>query len=969
MPRKACCCAGGNYVAIPCRAWGHAIFVGYQGFTGIQGASGIQGYDNYFGSNSTALFTGSTSIFGLCGPWRGYHPFYKFYSGGFVVGVAGFGSVTPAPLKIAGFTGCTDTGPGGQNWGGYNGTTCYEAIFVTDNDRPVYYKLWGAGGGAVSTALYGGNGAYTQVSGVYNQNNIACVGMGGFGNNMVKNFTGWTGILPTYLGGGGQGYPAWGGGAAFVSTSFDPANNVGIVGGGGGAGELIVGPGHGGATFGKDATPPEGGKGACGSTPGKGGCAAQSGILHTGGRGSTGSTGTVFSGGGGGGGGLGGGGGGGITGYAGGGGSSEVTEWARSATDSGPPNICDPYFWIGATEQTNELSNKIYGGFGGHISDRNPTPSGAPNNRAEFGLSGKVSVVYSSMKCVCDSALDTIPEQTYICLNQNQYNSIIQQAQGMSGCYGSTLSFGGATGLSAFGGITSGFLQWTFGEGGDVPKLISFYYGAELYYLLGQCPVLCDPAYQIPEDSALTLVDCREYGYCCQARLARPYCKVPGSGECPDCFDLPCPSNCEPPQKKPSPFYICEQNEDNPDMPDGVFWTRKNGYYYLVAPTQGWIPFGEQLYPTEIISEVILGEPCCNEGQEGCCGGVGGTDISTGGGPSVPTGPQSCCHVVDKPFTKPHPGKANITATISFASPGLPIIGQGSDCSAVSACCPPTATYNDTMSANNLRLGESEEFDPLPSYGSCSGEPCNDTLPRSLQYGLFGDYDDTENPYVPVFKIESYCSCLGVCTLPEILFEQYGVEYDCSNYQNDQTTTPTIIVKSGSIDDIIAKLNEISCNKYTASKLSSQDFWFGWRYKEPLNIATVPGDDITSQETGEYDSNGGYRCIRTYFAKSPKYYVAVATCGSLLDNCDDCAYRVSPTFVQSQGIQDPLAEPGCVFLPTSQTLVEWQNNPSANMLLTLGSNCGNLYLCAGFYQSCIVDYWNGSQCTFTAQSE
>jgi hypothetical protein len=185
----------------------------------------------------------------------------------------------------------------------------------------------------------------------------------------------------------------------------------------------------------------------------------------------------------------------------------------------------------------------------------------------------------------------------------------------------------------------------------------------------------------------------------------------------------------------------------------------------------------------------------------------------------------------------------------------------------------------------------------------------------------------------------------------------------------ESTTTPTIIVKSGSIDDIIAKLNEISCNKYTASKLSSQDFWFGWRYKEPLNIATVPGDDITSQETGEYDSNGGYRCIRTYFAKSPKYYVAVATCGSLLDNCDDCAYRVSPTFVQSQGIQDPLAEPGCVFLPTSQTLVEWQNNPSANMLLTLGSNCGNLYLCAGFYQSCIVDYWNGSQCTFTAQSE
>lgn len=970
MPTKNCCCGKGSYVAIPCRAWGHAVFVGYQGLTGIQGASAFSGYNDYFGATSTALFKRPNSIFGLCGPWQGYHPFYKFYSGGFVVGVAGFGSPTPAPLKIVGFTGCTDTGPGGQNWGGYNGTQCYEAIFETDNERPVYYKMWGAGGGAVANSLYGGNAAYTQVDGTYNQNNIACVGMGGFGNNMVKNFKGWTGILQTYLGGGGQGYPAWGGGAAFVSTSFYPADNVAIVGGGGGAGEVVPGPGHGGATFGKDATPPEGGKGAVGQYPGAGGCGAQSGILYTGGRGSKSSTGAIFYGGGGGGGGYAGGGGGGITGYAGGGGSSEVTTWTRSGTDSGPPNICDPYFWIGATDTSNSLSNKIYGGFGGYIYGRNSLPSGAPNNTAEFGLSGKISVVYSSMRCVCDSTLDTIPEQTYICLNENQYNSIIEQAQTSPDCYGNVISFGGATGLSAFGGMTSGFLQWTFGEGGEIPRLISFYYDSELYYLLGQCPVLCDIAYQVPEDANLTLVDCRLYGDCCRARLATPYCKIPSSVECPDCFDFPCPSNCEPPEKKPSPFYICEQNEDNPDMPDGVFWTKKNGYYYLVSTTQGWIPFGEQLYPTEIISEVILGEPCCNEGQEGCGGGVGGPDISTGGGTSVPTGPQSCCHVVDKPFTKPHPGKANITATISFASPGLPIIGDILDCNAVSACCPPTATYNDTMSANNLRPGQSEEFDPIPSYGSCSGEPCPDNFPRSLQYSLFGDYDETENPYVPVFRIESYCSCLGVCTLPEILFEQYGVEYDCSNYQNDQTTTPTIIVKSGSIDDIIAKLNEISCNKYTASKLSSQDFWFGWRYKDPLNIATVPGDDIQLLETGEYDSNGGYRCIRTYFAKSPKYFVGVSTCGSLLNNCDDCAYRVSPSFIQSEGIEPPPPNsPGCAFLPTSKTLVEWQNNPSANMLLTFGSNCGNLYLCAGFYLSCIVDYWNGSQCTFTAQSE
>jgi len=973
MPRKSCCCGGGNYIAIPCRAWGHAVFVGYQGLTGIQGASGMLGYDDYFGATATALFKNPNSIFGLSGPFGGQHPFYKFYAGGFVVGNAGFGSPTPAPLKIAGFTGCTDTGPGGQNWGGYNGTTCYEAIFVTDNDRPVHYKLWGAGGGGISTILYGGNGAFTQVPGVYNENNIACVGFGGFGNDMVKNFTGWAGILPTYSGGGGQGYPAWGGGAAFVSvSSFDPEDNVAVVGAGGGAGELVPGPGHGGALAGKDATPPEGGKGAVDVAAGFGGCGAQSGIFYSGGRGSKSSTGAIFYGGGGGGGGLGGGGGGGITGYAGGGGSSEVTEWARSGTDQGPPNICDPYFWIGATDLTSSVGGKIFGGFGGYVSGRVPA-AGVPENRAEFGMSGKVSVVYSSMKCVCDGTLDTIPEQTYICLNQNQYDTIIQQARGSSACYGSTISFGGATGLSAFGGLTSGFLQWTFGEGGDVPKLISFYYGAELYYLLGQCPVLCDPAYQIPEDASLSLVDCREYGYCCQARLATPYCKVPdSSGPVVDCFavEYKCPVNCQPPIQKPSPFYICDTDEDNPEMPEGVFWTKKNDYYYQVAKTQGWIPFGEQLYPTENISKIFLQPPCCSDTPGGCCGDTNPV-------------PSSCCIEINETFNEPHPGKADINVNIVFK--GSPFgAGSNGDCDQYPGCCVRPINYSDTMSATSLKRGTYATFPANATTGLADIEPqgdnicetvynCDNTnLPKTIYFDLeiISDIIDPEtgqetNPFVPIFEVESTCECPFGCALPEIYFNQYDT---CENYPNG-FGKPVIIVKNGNVDQIVSELNALSGGNYTARKLTSQNFWFGTRSEE----CGIPGDEISpgSVET----TPDGLQCKQTFYARSPLAGVIVSSCGSYINNCD-CEYKPSPGFRQSDGqintslFYDPSSGKGCAVKQSYRRLVDWQNNTSVNPLISSDTPviCFNaISLCSQiFVDNCVLDDYDGTICSFNA---
>lgn len=960
MPRKACCCGGGNYVAIACRSWGGFVFSGYHGLTALNNTQGLPGYSQYFGANG--LFKNKNSPLGPSGPWGGMNPFYKFYKNTFIIG--GLGAAWPAaPTKVVGFTGCVSGPLGGNAFGGYNGTTCTQAILETDNSRPIYIKLWGAGGGAASPSLFGGNGAYTQVSDTYNENYIACVGMGGLvsGETTGSGFTNWNGVLATYDGGGGQGYDAWGGGAAFVSTSFLPQSHVAIVGGGGGAGSLIQGPGHGGATFGRDGAGSNAGRGANQSNPGTGGSGGQSGVLYTGGRGSS-------AGGGGGGGGLGGGGGGGFTGYPGGGGSSTVTEWSRSGDDGGPPNICDPFYWMGSYEEIPESGNKIWAGLGGEIVPPNSIATGRPYNNSEYGMSGKVGIVYSSLRCLCDESLNEIPEQTYICLNQNQYDYIINQAQGASSCYGYTGPvFGGATGLSAYGGITYGFLEWTFGEGYDVPKSPSFYYEGELYYLIGQCPVLCDPAYQIPEDAALTDISCREFGKCCEMFFAYPYCKVPNSGT-NNCFapELLCPEECV--NTVAEPFYACI--EEGVDYPEGVFWTKKNDYFYQVTKISGWIPYGENLYKLGQLGPIIEQAPCCEEDQ---------TDCYREPQPDVGNG--NCCRILEKPFTKPHPGKARIQALINFE--GSPL-GSGypnpaPPCSVYPGClCPAPARYNDTLQTTDLRVTQIKYFDALPSYGidpTCSSSAsCNDTAQRALLYSFTtpNPWDEIweQNPYVPVFRIESYCSCAGVCPHPEIFIDEYT---DCESFNN--YGKPVLIVRSASVSDIVNELNSMSDGHYTVTNLSSEDFWFGYRYKDPLNSSTVPGDDYFYDDVGSgYDDEGGYRCVRTYYARSPYYGVVVGTFGSLIDNCE-CYYRPCPLFLQSNGTPSQSGNPGCAVEGTYKTLVEWQNNPSTNPVISFGSFFGGgsdpsiLHLCSGFYDPCIVDYWNGSACSFTALTE
>jgi hypothetical protein len=443
--------------------------------------------------------------------------------------------------------------------------------------------------------------------------------------------------------------------------------------------------------------------------------------------------------------------------------------------------------------------------------------------------------------------------------------------------------------------------------------------------------------------------------------FAYPYCKVPNSGT-NNCFapELLCPEECV--STTAEAFYACI--EEGVDYPEGVFWTKKNDYFYQVTKISGWIPYGENLYKLGQLGPIIEQAPCCEEDQ---------TDCYREPQPDVGSG--NCCRILNNQFTKPHPGKANLQAIINFE--GSPL-GSGypsgdPPCTVYPGClCPAPARYSDTLQENGLRVTEIIEFDEIPAVGivpDCSySEPCGGQNLRALTY-LFtspnpGDEIWDQNPYVPVFKIESYCSCAGVCPHPELFIDDYT---DCETFVN--YGKPVLIVRSASTSDIVNELNSLSDGHYTVTQLSSEDFWFGYRYRDPNdNSYTVPGDDIFSEDTGEYDDEGGYRCTRTYYARSPYYGVLVGTRGSLITNCE-CVNRPSPLFLQSNGAPSPFASPGCAVLGSYKTLVEWQSSPSANMIISQGSLFGYLGLCDGFYHPCILNYWNGSSCTFTAVGE
>jgi hypothetical protein len=766
MPTKACCCGKGHWIAIPCRYWGTKFFGGYNddGFTGFAGNASMSQIQQLL-RNNPAL--------GVCGPFGILHPYFPFPDFDF--------GYTSVPIKIKGIS-CADQSSGGA-FGTYNGgfggciqQKCYDLIL--DEERGLLYKAWGAGGGGKSINLPGGNGAYTQKRGPYNKNYVACVGFGGLGANTTRSVTGWTGNISTVPGGGGQGFGSWGGGAAFVSENMmQPQSAFLIAGGGGGAGNDSSGGGHGGVTAGKKANGPEGGFGGNQTQGGCGGCGAQSGIVSSGGRGS-------IVGGGGGGGGFRGGGGGGKTGFGGGGGSSTLNPLARSGTDNGPPNMCDPMYWttdvssIGGLEQIN--------GVVGYV----------PKNNSENGMPGKIAIQFAALRCPCNESLSEIPDKTYICLTDEQAGyicNVINNCCGTCGscgasgyypCGGSSLigfdtiidgrgttgavnrgssgpakdfPIGGGCGGAWVGAFIctgvcgscgpSGFTLPNETPTGEVPevKYRTFKYDGELYYLSYQCGVLCDPDYLVPEDAVFTDIGCRPYADCCKGLYALPICEITNEDDkIINCFSVNnCP--CQPVQICPEPFISCQNPDDYPD----IFYTKKDNWYYLVWKTSLWEPFGDQFYNRGSIGEVILENPCdaCSnpfgDGPQNndCENQEGGTNPgnNTGGQGNPP----NCCVEVREFWSGTSPYRANVNVSISFNG-RLPFdVG----CNKIETCdCDFDGSYSDSASynvtyidPNNGTYTESRDSGncELPPVPGCFNPPFTSGSPTYFLYSVF----------------------------------------------------------------------------------------------------------------------------------------------------------------------------------------------------------------------------------------
>ena len=856
MPKKACCC-GGNWIAVSCRYWGGNGFVGYH----YTGATGFTGSDTSTQLNSFISELKNHPVYGISGYYKWTHPYWEFPDGGLALGSYG-----APPLKLKGIS-CGEQQSGGGlfgggfgNGGGFNSGSdcnpfaqkCFE--LVLDTDRQIIYKAWGAGGGGVNTVIPGGNGAYAQKTGTYNKDYIAVVGYGGIGYEPGKSFTGWTAAIDTVPAGGGQGYGAWGGGAAYIATSIsEPESAFIIAGGGGGAGKYSAKGGDAGDTFGGMGGGIEGGCGGSQSAGGKGGTGAQDGQGSKGGRGAF----NVTDGGGGGGGGKKGGGGGGLSGYGGGGGSSTVTKYSQSATANGPANMCDPDYWV--ADVAGIGGYKEIAGSGGWI----PT-----NTKSDgTGLSGKITLSFASMRCPCDESLSTIPEKTYLCLTNAQaeyicnmtqeccasstqgttgasgasggsggtgstgstgynpcsglanYNTVIERRGSTAGTTGGTASvqniglgggYGGG-GLGAFvcpnsnfglsgssgGAGLSGFQEMS--RTGEIQEILykTFRYDGELYYLLFQCGAMCDEDHKIPDDADITDIACRPWASCCRGLYAFPLCKITDTKPVQSCWPIEyCP--CNKTDCPSLPFYVCDDVDSYPD----IFWTLKDGWYYTVAKTDLWEPFGDSIQTRGTIGEILLKNPCIDcptngSGTTECEGNSGGNSGGIGSNNSGDTEPKNCCIEVSEEWNGVSPFNANINFSIEYAGQA-PFL---SDCTAVQDC---NCSYDfrqtpfTDSSSFTAKLSYSNDFlyiDDQIVGGNCRTPQCP-PLPgtdvpntyRRCMYALgpgkffFNDGVPVSGPYNTNLGSASYGSGLGQ--------KCYGLQTECGIKFN--TGTPTL---------------------------------------------------------------------------------------------------------------------------------------------------------------------------------
>ena len=384
MPKKACCCVGDNYLAVPCR------FVSAGRFS-----EGI--------------------------------PQWAHYAIGSPVTIPGFG-VQQDDLR----------GP----FRYVNGQQVFDA------SRQIRYLLRGAGGGASGVTfeigLYdgiGGNGSYIEYQKNASLDDVVKSGAGGSGGwtNVL-----WDSIPETYQN-GGEAYAIngdGGGGSVIGNGTNWYQNPIAVAGGGGGAGyalsatpaELVL---FNGGKYGGDAgitagypgepgvyyeafnpSPPP--PGLCGS--GGGGTQTNGGSGGGGGINDRAKDGTKLSGGkgsvrvgpnaikgsgGGGGGGLYGGGGGAWD-AGGGGGSSTIfaglSAYAFESKNDLSANYCNP--WMTETSGVGGRTQPLNGGIN--------------------GSNGEVVQYYIRGECECDPRKNELPEKVFICLTKIQYDQIVE---------------------------------------------------------------------------------------------------------------------------------------------------------------------------------------------------------------------------------------------------------------------------------------------------------------------------------------------------------------------------------------------------------------------------------------------------------------------------------------------------------------------------------------------------------------
>lgn len=536
MPKKACCCVpAGSYVAIPCRYYYGRQFIGGRAEWAHYSGSPESGIGGFGGAQGTLL-----------GPFR------------FVSGTQ-----------------------------------------VFDSTRKIIYMLRGGGGGAggpqlrrsfpgyeeVSPFVFskGGHGAYTEYETIANLQHVVRAGKGGTGGKF--NF--YSGDLVQEKRKGGQGVytDANGGDAAFIAEGGGWATQhppLAAAGGGGGgaffwndttsgnpnidpADTAQIGPRYGGNAGIEIAQNGEngwenvsnqaigGGGGATNLTPGAAGGPtspttgnfyATPGTELGGGRGFRFRLEDEIYGflgrGGGGGGGLYGGGGGGWNGGGGGGSSTRGNTYSFVSNSNYAANHCNPYM-----DKSTGIGGKSL-----------------PANNSINGGDACVVQYYIYGNCPCDPGKNEIPEPLFICLNQEQYEYIVQELGPQP------------PDDSPFSGCASYTPLFVF-EG-------------EEYILVGQCETACESAYSIQFDAEFQNIRWECAGPageantvrppCCSEIVCRPVCPIEGA----NCANCGCADV--------SDIYVCCNTEGKPDAYTAVY----NGWIYnCTKSNSNWIVPGQ----------------------------------------------------------------------------------------------------------------------------------------------------------------------------------------------------------------------------------------------------------------------------------------------------------------------------------------------------------------------------------------